>query len=120
MKTGINIALVFVAALGLMAAVGPWIAPPVGPVEITTADSGSITREKYLAAYRAGLRQAAADFAVRVRAAEFKDSYAAVKAWSEMARAAGAGAAKGVDARVAELCREPRAKQIEWIEDFSR
>jgi hypothetical protein len=122
MKTAANVFLVLVLALAAMVAVGQRFLPaPDGAVVITTTDGGAATREKYLSAYRAELRKAARDFAVRVRAEEFKDSLSAVKAWSEMAKAAGKEASRGVDARVAELCKaESLEEQVAWIEDFAR
>lgn len=121
MKTAVNVFLVLVLAGAGLAAVAGVRLPGPSPVEILSTDSGSLTRSKYLAAYDAELRKAARDFAIRVRAEEFKDSMSAVKAWSEMARAAGKEASRGVDARVAELCKADSLDlQVAWIEDFAR
>ncbi len=115
MKTLLN-ALLIAAAIGLI--VGPFRSSPPDQGGIA---SGSATRRKYLEDYDAGLRQAAKDFAVRLRSKEFDDSFSAVQAWSKMAAAAGKEASKSVDSQVAKVCElDDLDAQVRWVEEFSK
>lgn len=115
MKTFVN-ALLVAAAIWLV--VSPFKA---GPPDKGIIANGSATRRKYLEEYDTGLRQAAKDFAVRLKSNEFKDSFSAVQAWSKMAAAVGKEASKGVDAQVAKVCElDDLAAQVRWVEEFAK
>ena len=120
MKTTLNALLIATLALIVLRGIGEQLAPP-SPPEILATDDGSATREKYLAIYRAGMRQAASDFAVRVESGEFApdDSLALVTAWAEAMRSAGKAASIGVDRRMALLASENPQAWAHWAQEFA-
>ncbi len=119
MKTTLNAFLMAVLALVVLRGVGRQLGP--APAEIQATDSGTVAREKYLAIYRAGMRQAASDFAVRVESGEFApdDSLALVSAWAEAMRAAGKAASVGVDRRMTLLAKDDPQAWAAWARAFS-
>lgn len=119
MKTTLNAVLIAVLALVVLRGVGRQLGP--APTEIVATDSGLIAREKYLAMYRAGMRQAARDLAVRIESGEFskEDSLGMVTAWAEAMRGAGKAASVGVDRRMTLLAKDDPHAWAEWARAFS-
>ena len=119
MKTTLNAVLIAALAFVVLRGVGEQLGP--APPEILATDSGLVAREKYLAIYRAGMRQAARDFAVRIESGEFApdDSLAMVTAWAEAMRAAGKGASAGVDRRMTLLAKDDPHAWAAWARAFA-
>lgn len=120
MKTIANAIAVGVLALIALRVVGTSVGPgPNQSSEILATDAGDITRRKFLLAYETNLKSGAASFWPRLKDEEFKDSFAAVKAWSEMTKEAREKASEGVNKRIEALAATPD-QAVEWVKEFAR